>query len=129
MAFTYRIDKESRTVRLEGEPPDIEEWKKTLSAVFADPDFEKGFSFLSDRRFSDKARSSDFLKAALAFLQSHEDKMGRCKWATVVSTTVAYGMGRMVQILSENMNIEVEVFTDIDKARLWLAAERTSPGE
>ena len=123
MGFKYRIDKASRVVYLEGEPLSIEVWKQTLLAIFADPDFEPGFNFLSDRRSSDQARTSNFLRAALEFLKTHEDKMGKCKWATVVSTTVAYGTGRMAQILSQNMQIDVEVFTDIDEARQWLSGE------
>ena len=45
----------------------------------------------------------------------------------VVSTAAAYGMGRMVQILSEAMHIEVEVFTNIDEARRWLTGEIALP--
>ncbi len=123
MEFKYHIDKASRIVSLTGEPSSLEVWKQTLLALFADPDFEAGFNFLSDRRRSEEPRSPDFIRAALAFLGSHADKMGRYKWATVVSTTVAYGMGRMAQILSERTNVEVEVFTDIDEARRWLSGE------
>jgi hypothetical protein len=118
--LTYHIDKTSKIVYLEGGDPGLDEWKETLLALFADPDFETGFNFLSDRRASDKARSSTYLRAALDFLKAYSNQLGTCKWATVVSTTAAYGMGRMSQILSEDMNIRIEVFTDIDEARNWL---------
>ena len=127
MAFTYRIDKTSGIVYLEGEPLDIDEWRQTLFTLFADPDFKAACHFISDRRFSDKPRSTDFLKTALTFLKAHADQVGKCKWATVVSTTAAYGMGRMVQILSEDMDIEVKVFTNIDEARRWLTGEIALP--
>lgn len=126
MAKPYRIDKSRRIVTLEGGQPNIEEWRQLMLAVFADPDFETGFHFLSDRRASEQPRSTDFLRAALLFLNAHKEKLGRCRWATVVSTTAAYGMARMVQILSEDMTIELEVFTEIEKAREWLL-EDASP--
>jgi hypothetical protein len=50
--------------------------------------------------------------------------MGSCKWATVVSTIAAFGMGRMTQILSENLRIKVEVFKDMDQAIYWLLQDR-----
>jgi hypothetical protein len=120
MNFTYRIDKTQRIVYLEGDDPPLELWRQTLLAVFADPDFETGFNFLSDRRSAVEARSSDYLRAALSFLKYHDNELGTCKWATVVSTMAAFGMGRMTQILSENLRIRVEVFKDIDEARDWL---------
>lgn len=125
MAFTYHIDKTSRIVYLAGNPAGLEEWQRTMLAIFADPDYETGFSFLSDRRFMEEPRSTEFLRAALTFLKAHQSKLGRCKWASVVSTTAAYGMGRMVQILSEAMAIEVQVFTNLDEARAWLSEPTT----
>jgi hypothetical protein len=118
--LTYHIDKTAKIVYLEGGDPSLDEWKETLLTLFADPDFEIGFNFLSDRRFLDRARSSTYVRAALDFLNLYADQLGTCKWATVVSTTAAYGMGRMSQILSEDMNIRIEVFTDKDEARNWL---------
>jgi hypothetical protein len=120
MNFTYRIDKSNRIVYLEGDDPPLEVWRQIMLAVFADPDFETGFNFLSDRRPAVEARSSEYLRAALSFLKYHKDELGNCKWATVVSTMAAFGMGRMTQILSENLGIRVEVFKDIDEAIDWL---------
>jgi hypothetical protein len=120
MDFTYHIDMSNRIVYLDGETLEPEVWEKTLLAIFADPDFETGFNFLSDRRFSDQARSPGFIRSILHFLKSHSTEMGNCKWATVVSKAAAYGMGQMSQTLSEGSNIKIEVFTDIDEARQWL---------
>lgn len=120
MEFTYRIDKASRIVYLEGDDPPLEVWRQTMLAIFADSDFETGFNFLSDRRSASEARSSDYLRAALSFLKYHEKELGKCKWATVVATMAAFGMGRMTQILSEKLNVQIEVFKNIDEALDWL---------
>ena len=124
MEFTYRIDKVNRIVYLEGDDPGLELWRQTMLAIFADPEFETGFHFLSDRRSATEARSSDYLKSALSFLKYYEKEMGRCKWATVVSTMTAFGMGRMTQILSENLSVRIEVFKDIDEAVDWLSGKQ-----
>jgi hypothetical protein len=127
MEFTYHIDKTNRIVTLEGDDPSLEIWQQTLLAVFSDPDFETGFNFLSDRQSASEARSAYFLRAALDFLKAHAREMGSCKWATVVSTIAAYGMGRMTQILSEDSNIEIGIFRDIDEARNWLLQDAGRP--
>jgi hypothetical protein len=120
MDFSYRLDKANRIVYLEGDDPSFEVWRQTMLAVFADSEFETGFNFLSDRRSASKARSSEYLKAALDFLKQHATEMGNCKWATVVSTLVAFGMGRMTQTLSEDSSIRIELFKDINRAVYWL---------
>jgi hypothetical protein len=129
MKFTYRIDKTNRIVYLEGDDPGLELWRQTLLAVFADPEFETGFNFLSDRRSASEARSADYLKAALSFLKYHENEIGKCKWATVVSTMAAFGMGRMSQLLSENLSTRIEVFKDIDEAIDWLLQDQVNTDE
>jgi hypothetical protein len=129
MKFTYRIDKTNRIVYLEGDDPGLELWRQTLLAVFADPEFETGFNFLSDRRSASEARSADYLKAALSFLKYHENEMGKCKWATIVSTMAAFGMGRMSQLLSENLSTRIEVFKDIDEAIDWLLQDQINTDE
>jgi hypothetical protein len=124
MDFTYRIDKANRIVYLEGDDPSFQVWRKTMLTVFADQEFETGFNFLSDRRSAAEARSSEYLRSALDFLKKHDNEIGSCKWATVVSTIAAFGMGRMTQILSENLRIEVEVFKDLEQALYWLLRDR-----
>jgi hypothetical protein len=120
MSFTYRIDKANRIVYLEGADPPLEVWRQTMLAVFADPDFETGFNFLSDRRSASESRSSDYIRAAISFLRYHEQEMGSCKWATVVSTMSAFGKGRISKILSEDLSTRIDVFKDIEEAREWL---------
>jgi hypothetical protein len=112
--------KDERVVYLEGDDPSFKVWRQTMMDVFADPEFETGFNFLSDRRSAFEPRSAEFIRAAVNFVKAHNKEIGSCKWATVVSTMAAFGMGRMAQILSEDLPTELQLFTDIDKARQWL---------
>jgi hypothetical protein len=129
MDFSYRIDKANKIVYLEGDDPSFEVWQQTMLAVFADSEFETGFNFLSDHRSAAEARSSDYLRAALNFLKRHDNEIGSCKWATVVSTIAAFGMGRMTQILSENLSMQIEVFKDMDQAIYWLLQDSVEDAE
>jgi hypothetical protein len=129
MDFAYRIDKAKRIVYLEGDDPSFEVWQQTMLAVFADPEFVTGYNFLSDRRSATRARSSEYLKTALDFLKSHADEIGSCKWATVISTLMAFGMGRMTQTLSKDSSIRIELFKDINQAVYWLMQDEVEQAE
>ena len=120
MDFTYRIDKDNRIVYLSGQTTDINVWKQTFLTLFADSDYEKGFNFLFDRRSIEELASTEFIKATIGFFNVHKEQVKGGKWAIVVSTTVAFGLGRMAQILSEDVLSEMQIFTDIDKALRWL---------
>jgi hypothetical protein len=45
MDFSYRIDKATRIVYLEGDDPSFEVWQQTMLAVFADPDLKPASTF------------------------------------------------------------------------------------
>lgn len=124
MDFTYRIDKANRIVYLEGKTSDIERWKQTFLTLFVDSDYEKGCNFLFDRRAIEELRSTEFIRATIRFLTIHKERIEGCKWAIVVSTTAAFGLGRMAQTLSEDLIKEMQIFTDIEKARQWLIEDR-----
>jgi hypothetical protein len=124
MEFTYRIEKSEKIVYLEGDVSNFKQWKQTLLTLFADSNYERGFNFLSDRRLIEKPRSTEFIRSQISFLKEYTEQIEGCKWATVVSSTAAFGMGRMAQILSEDIPAEMQVFTDMDEARQWLTGAR-----
>ena len=45
------------------------------------------------------------------------------KMAIVVSSDVNYGMGRMMEIFSEQRGVDVKVFKEFETAKLWLKKE------
>jgi len=61
-------------------------------------------------------------------LQNHARQMGlarlpnRCRVASVCGNPLAYGMARMMQMLNQNSDIEIEVFSDLEGALRWLKA-------
>ncbi len=124
MSVTYRIDPSTGIVYLKttGEST-FAEWREAVLSALHDPDYRKGFNFLSDR--SDQANVPDtgFAKSAAALLRELADLIGDCRWASVASRDALYGMARMFSVLAEGTCVEVAAFRDIGDARRWLAGE------
>jgi hypothetical protein len=123
MNLTYSIDKILRIVSLNytGDP-DFEEWANTMRAVFRDPSFQPGFSFILDRRFVTVAPTKDYIKKITNFAQSHLIELEKSHIAVVVSESTTYGMGRMSQGLLDD-DEHIQIFKDIEDAKRWLTNE------
>ena len=128
MPLWYTIDPDARlvTLRYEGDVT-FEEWADVMCAAFRDPLFNPGFGFLADRRAS-PAVSTGYIRRVVTFAKAHEAELGKCRWATVVSTPSAYGMARMTQGLGQDIKGPFEVFNDIDAALRWLREGGTEGG-
>jgi hypothetical protein len=120
MPITASIDEAARlvTIRYAGDPT-FEEFTKVMLAVFGDARYRPGFSFLADRRAA-AAPSADYLHSVTAFMRIYEANVIGSRWATVVSSEVAYGMARMGLRLNEQSPVELAVFTGVDEALGWL---------
>ncbi len=120
MNINYSIDKILRIVTLNYTGnPDFDEWANTMRAVFRDPSFQPGFSFILDRRFVTIAPTTDYIKKIADFSKAHPIELGKCLTALVVSEMASYGMGRMSQGFSGDIE-HTQVFKDIEEAKRWL---------
>lgn len=121
MAITYHIDVQERLVYLTitGTSP-FDEWEGVLRRVLADPAYEKGFNFLTDRRAQTEMPWPDFTLKVMRFLAAHKPEMGRYRWAAVAPWPAPFQTRRMFSILAEEADIHVEAFNDFDEARDWL---------
>jgi hypothetical protein len=82
--------------------------------------FRTGFNFISDRRRG-SAPSRVFIEQVAAFAREHEEKFGRCRWASVVADLGADDAARLITIRAGLGQVEVRYFFDIEKARRWLS--------
>lgn len=121
MAVTYSIEPGERIVYLTttGESS-FAEWEAAMSAALADPAYQKGFNFLSDRRTQANVPDTDFTRGAVAFFKAHSSGLDGCRWAVVSGRDAVYGMSRMFAMLSEGTCVRVEAFRDYEDARRWL---------
>jgi hypothetical protein len=101
--------------------PDIREMVASVDRALADPLYQSGYNFLSDRRMVDAPPGPDIVDAAVRFLESNQERLNVRRWAFVVSDLENYRIGRKASILAEPIPTEVEIFTNLDEARRWIA--------
>jgi hypothetical protein len=124
MPQSFEIDVDAGLVILAGTGAlDIRETRRTIEAAWADPRYRAGFHFLADRRGTAPPTTA-YVHAFTAFLRARAADFAGAQWATVVSETASYGMGRMGEMLSDGGPVTFGVFTSIDDARRWLAQRR-----
>jgi hypothetical protein len=120
MPVIYTIDRRERVVYLTtvGDPS-FEEWRDALLGLFADPAFETGFNFISDRRRA-TAPDAEFVERQVVFIREHERKLGRCRWAAVVPDPATDEAARAVTNRARMEQVEVGFFYDLAAARRWV---------
>jgi hypothetical protein len=95
------------------------EWRAAVDAALAHPDYRPGMGILHDwRRLRGAPSPEEIWRRA-----DHGAQLGPIRWALVAPTTVAYGMGRMAEFLTEELAIELRVFRDIAEAEAWVRGE------
>jgi hypothetical protein len=121
MAVNYHIEQGERIVYLTvtGESP-FAEWEAALRRVISDPEYVRGFNFLTDRRAQTDVPGPQFPRQVLRFLVEHTGEMGRYRWAAVSTREAGFQTLRMFTILAEEADIHVRDFRDYEEARRWL---------
>ena len=125
MSFDYKIDTELETVyiRLLNDVKG-KEVLTMASKVFTNRKWTNGYSILLDYRY---ATNIDITKEDIRRIadQDIKNKMvfDRSKCAIVVASDLGYGLSRMWKILSEESQIESDIFRNIEDAFRWLELE------
>lgn len=81
--------------------------------------------FFREGRFDGGKPSYNELKDIVRFTKQHEALRRSGKTALVVSTDLAFGLGRMYDALAEieNLSHSVKVFRSMDEAIKWLKGD------
>ncbi len=118
MGISYEIKERLIIIRTEGnfEAADL---KATFQKIFSDPDFKTGANILVHDLDSVFVPSTQEIEEGVRNVESIM-KSFAARMAIVVSSDVNFGMGRMFEAISENRNINVRVFKDLDVAKKWL---------
>ena len=98
-------------------------------ALLADRDFAAGLRLLLDYRERESVASADEARELAEEMRRLGELFGDSRFAIVVGSDLAYGMGRMVSSLSERDFPPVGVFRDLEEAQHWLdpGGEPTEP--
>lgn len=123
MPATYAIDKERRLViTTVFEQLTVADALAHQEQLSKDPDFDPGYSQLIDLTRADVSEiaATDVRRIAERNIYSPESLR-----AIVVSSNVAYGLGRMFETLRESAGENgIRVFRDLDEAVDWLLSYR-----
>lgn len=126
MPMRYSIDPDKRLIQMVGVGKLIdEEMLECVKALRSDPNVEPDMPTLSDMRHIEVGFTAD---GVLRMLGIMEDESGvprsSARAAIVVSSDVAFGMGRMVEMLSDKrIDPSFQIFRSMDDAREWLGVK------
>ena len=123
--MAYTVDPEARLVRIVGTGRLTgEEIVQCISALRRDARLEPDMNTLSDMRDIEVAFSTQGVSRMLTVMEETADKRAAAKAAIVVGSDVAFGMGRMVEMRSdERAEPSFRVFREMAAACAWLGIE------
>ena len=100
----------------------VEDVNQFLRTIRADPEYDPYYHTLNDIR---QLRSLFEEKQSSIILQEINQlkREFRIKSASVVSSDVQFGIGRMYDVFHERINIDYRVFRDMESACEWLGAD------
>ena len=123
--LTYTIDKAAGIVRLHyAEAPDWPDMNRVLDALLKDPEHQPGMGILADRGDIETPQTVGYVRHVILYVRKHEQQFGDARWALVVRGAAPYGMGRMAQLLGDDIpTMDLEIFNDVVEAEAWLRAK------
>ena len=122
MAITYAIDSALGVVFTKATgvltDDDLVGHKQNL---LRDPGFKPGMVELSDVRGVERLEvTPEGIRGFVTQDKADADRLRGFKLAIVASQDVVFGMARMYQMLTAENPLNVNVFRDMEKARVWL---------
>jgi len=131
-SLTYTIDTTANIVRLHySASPDWPEMSAILDTVLNDPAHKPGMGILADRSHVEAPQTVGYIRQLIAYIRKHQAQFGDARWALVFHGTGPYGMGRMAQLLGDDLpTMDLELFNDPVEGEAWLRARHgTATGE
>jgi hypothetical protein len=130
MSITHSVDATHSlvTLRYEGVPT-LSDAIGAMDQVLAHPALTSRFRYLHDRRANIAAPDTSYVLGIAKYADAHATALRGARWAVVVEPEMiaSFGMGRVEQILLEQVPISVAVFVSLAEALVWLDVP-SSPG-
>jgi hypothetical protein len=125
MPMSYTIDGDTQLIRIVGRGRVTdEEMLDCVTTLRTDPGLVPGMRTLSDMREIEVGSTNDGISEMLAVMESTAQRRVAAKAAIVVATDVAFGMGRMLEMLSDDVtDPSFRIFRDLSAAFEWLGIE------
>ena len=120
MPIRYQIDESHSLVRLEpSDPLDSEQILETVHRLLSDPALRPGLNIISDHSKLDFTATADVVKSIPALLVELAERLGPFRCALVVPSDASYGMARMAEFLTGDVDAEVLAFRSLEEAEAW----------
>jgi hypothetical protein len=101
----------------------VDEVIASIEATLQHPEYRPGMKNLTDlREYVHGATKEDMARLAEHII-GHSGATRGTKAALVVSSTVSYGMARMLQTHLDDLPAQIAIFYDIDEAKRWLGLD------
>ena len=121
MPFALRVDPALRVAILRPDKaPTLQDWADAIDRALADPAFQPGFHFLSDRRHIAEPPTKEYVRGSIEALVTRQPRLGPdCRVAVVTAHDATFGMARMAEAHAEPRKVHFRVFRDYDEALRW----------
>ena len=116
--YKYISDEKYLLVKISG----VLEWEQLKLAaekITAAKEFPADTDTLYDLTEMDFSNITPEFEEKVVLFRQQLDR-GHAKIACVVSSEVGFGMGRMYEVLSDNLPQQVRVFRNLEEAQYWL---------
>jgi hypothetical protein len=90
-----------------------------IGQVYVDPTFRAPWHSIWDLSGAKPVFTAAELREVVAYVRDHRPEDAG-KVAIVATEDLAFGMSRMYEIFSSDLNVETQVFRDLEPARQWL---------
>jgi hypothetical protein len=118
---TYAIDAHLRLVTFRlYDWPTLLEFQDALDRLAKDPLLAKGIRVLVDQRLVTTDPDAEYVRRGIDNLAHRWPTLRGARWASLTTSPVTYGMGRMAEALAQRRGVEFRVFMSEAEAMDWL---------
>ena len=90
-----------------------------IEQVYCDPDYREPWRSIWDMTGATPVLNVEELRKVVAYVRAHRPA-DKGKVAIVATEDLAFGLGRMYELLASGQEVETRVFRDPELARHWL---------
>ena len=99
----------------------VEVSKKLIEEMLSHPDFEKGMPSIWDLRETELMHiNGNDVKEISGIATQQKDRRGKARIGFVVGSDLAFGLGRMFEMMNATSHLETRVFRDMQLAESWV---------
>ena len=115
------IDDERGIVRVTpARPVTVEDACSAIDQIVEQPGFRKGLPSIWDMRFTELMHiNADDIRRISEYANGVKDKRGDARIAFIVNSDLAYGLGRMFEMVNATSHIRARVFRDYQEGEAW----------